>query len=123
MKVFQAHHKCLNQTSTKKLIIASPTNQDVYLDTMGIEKIREATEADPYVKKGWTVVLAYDPETNQYQSLIPELQVGTSAPTRREALDGMEEALLAMIEMRLELGMPIEDPPVVDIESFLPNQP
>jgi predicted RNase H-like HicB family nuclease len=79
-------------------------------------------EVDVHVNKGWTVILCYDPETGQYQSAIPELQIGSCAPTRIEAMTGIEEALVCVIETKLELGEPIPDPPVVQIDDFLPDK-
>lgn len=75
------------------------------------------------VNKPWTVVICYDHETRQYESMIPELGIGTIADSRVEALSGMEDCLVTYVEGVLETGGEIIEPPVKSIEEFLPRIP
>ena|SRR3990167_6384381 len=80
-------------------------------------------QVEKYKKKGWCFVLYYDPETNQYEGLIPELQVGTYGADRLEVFQGLEDVLHLSVESRLDTGNPIPEPPIRTADDFLPTQP
>lgn len=79
-------------------------------------------QVEDYKKMGWCFILHYDPETNQYEGFIPELQVGTCGSSRQEVFQGLEDVLHLSIESHLETGCPIPEPPIRTADDFLPLQ-
>ena len=53
---------------------------------------------ETYLQKPWSVQYSFDTETKQYEIWVPELDIGTCAPTRLEAGWALEDALAAYFD-------------------------